>query len=162
MLKNKDNKLNKEMFNNILKDLDANDILKSKNNPLTNDNKNKISLNKLNDNDESLLVSMTKRVTELEKLVNAQRLEIKEKVNTISTLNTELNKYKSMVDSDTKNRILALEEELEKVKNRNKEMESFLKQYGLIYNDVKDSDKILFNHDNINKMQNEYFENKSK
>jgi len=106
------------MFSKILNDLDTNDILKPRKSPISgfgNPSKRPISSKQLDgiihkeNNEDSLLIPLTKRVAELEKLLNSQRLEIKEKNNKINNLSSELDQIKQTIDKGVLNKVEELE-----------------------------------------------------
>lgn len=125
------------MFSKILNDLESNDILKPRKAPLgglCNPLKRPISSKQLDNNiykennEDSLLIPLTKRVAELEKLLNSQRLEIKEKNSKISNLTTELDQIKQTFDKGSLKKIEELEKNTQNKDKKIKELENFLKQ----------------------------------
>jgi len=145
--------MDNELFSKILNDLDANEMLKPKKTPfggpiLGNIQNRPISgkpldhwnnVLKSETNDDSLLIPLTKRVTELEKYLNVQRLELKEKTNIINNLNNELETLKKTIDKGALNKIDELESSIKTKDKKIKELENFLKQYGLISKVNEDS-----------------------
>lgn len=147
------------MFSKILNDLDSNDVLKPRKAPLAGLNnplKRPISSKQLDsnilkeNNEDSLLIPLTKRVGELEKLLNSQRMELREKNSKICILNEELDKIKLTVDKGALKKIEELEKNVQNKDKKIKDLEDFLKQYGLISKISENGYE--FNPSNINQL----------
>jgi len=110
--------------------------------------------------DENLMLMLTKRVTDLEKLVNAQRLELKEKNHVNASLSNEILELKKIIGEGSQKKIESLQQESVNKDKKLKELESFLKQYNLIVKTTESGYE--FNHGGIRDMEKEYFDEKSK
>jgi len=130
--KKKGGKLDNAMLSNILKDMDANDILKPRKPPSN-------SLNPINSEksiwksseskkDQELVASLNKRIKDLETLVSAQRHEIKEKTTILCANENQLLDLQKSISAEDILRVQKLEANISEVKTKVEDLESFLKQ----------------------------------
>lgn len=81
--------------------------------------------------DSDLLTSMTKRLTQLESLNQALRLEVKEKGLQINTLMLENEKLRLASDKNSVQEVSQIIQERDKYRTQCQEMVKFLGDYGL-------------------------------
>lgn len=87
--------------------------------------------NSKNAGDNDLMMSMTKRLTQLELLNKNLRLEVKEKSLQINTLEADNTVLRMSSNEDSLKEISKLRIDRDKYKKRAEEMEKFLSDYGL-------------------------------
>jgi len=81
--------------------------------------------------DSDLLTSMAARLSQLEKLNQSLRLEVKEKGLTINTLKLENEKLRLASDTNNVKEVSEIIQERDKYRKQAQEMEKFLSDYGL-------------------------------
>ena len=91
----------------------------------------KLRSNSKNAGDNDLMISMTKRLTQLEALNKSLRLEVKEKALQINTLEADNTVLRMSSNEDSLKEISKLRAERDKYKKKTEEMEKFLADYGL-------------------------------
>ena len=81
--------------------------------------------------DNDLMISMTKRLTQLEQLNKNLRLEVKEKALKINTLEADNTVLRMSSNEDSLKEITKLKAERDKLKKTTEDMKKFLADYGL-------------------------------